>query len=126
MSLWIKEHLEEAAMLVQSEMKHQTSLEFPLERIKTTLQHIQIETEVTTESLQKWIDNACDIGFLKRENIVPLEGFMQEVLKEKTADLCEKTEIKSEKSAVMVEKTENTVKADTGTAKADAETVEKT
>lgn len=86
LSLWIKEHLEEAAKLVQSEMKYQTKLDFPLDRIKATLQHIRIETEIELKRLQKWIDDACDIGFLKREEVIPLEGFMQEVEKEKTTN----------------------------------------
>lgn len=97
LSLWIKTHPDEAAKLVQSEMKHQTSLDFPLERIKTTLERIKIETEVTVDSLQKWVDNACNIGFLKRENIVPLEGFMREFLKEKIVNPLENPEIKAEK-----------------------------
>lgn len=82
LSLWIKDHLDEAATLVQSEMKYQTTLDFPLEQIKNTLQRIRIETGVTSESLQKWIENACDVGFLKRENVVPLDGFMRELLPE--------------------------------------------
>ena len=84
LSLWIKEHLEEAAKLLQSEMKYQTKIDFPLDRIKATLQHIQIETEVELNLLQKWVDDACNIGFLKREEVVSLERFTQEVVKKKT------------------------------------------
>ena len=119
LSLWIKDHPEEAAALVQSEMKYQTTLDFPLERIKSTLQRIHIETEVTTESLQKWVDNACDIGFLKRENIVPLDGFMREISQGKAANSLETTEIKVENSAAMAVGSEKILKVDTKVAESD-------
>ena len=83
LSLWIRSHLDEAAALVQSEMKFQTSLDFPLDLIKNALKRIQIETDVSAESLQQWIDNACAINFLKRENVVPLNAFMQEAIQMK-------------------------------------------
>ena len=101
LSLWIKEHLDEAAMLVQSEMKYQTTLDFPLDRIKMTLQRIQIETEVSVESLQKWVNDACDIGFLKREGMVPLEGFMQKISNEQEATVPEKNETSAESSNAL-------------------------
>lgn len=77
LSLWIREHLEETAALIQSEMKHQTALDFPLDGIKNMLKHIQIETEVEKESLQKWMDDARCIGFLKSGKVTPLDDFMQ-------------------------------------------------
>lgn len=121
LSLWIKTHPDEAAKLVQSEMKHQTALDFPLERIKTTLERIKIETEVTVDSLQKWVESACDIGFLKRENIVPLDGFMQEVLKEKIGSPLKKPEIKAEKPANV---SENPTEKDKETVKVESKAIE--
>ena len=106
LSLWIKEHPEETATLVQSEMKRQTMLDFPLECIKNTLQRIHIETDVTFESLQKWVDEACSVGFLKRENIIPLDGFMQEMAKGEAVRMSQNT-AKTEKVTVGKAKSDN-------------------
>lgn len=112
LSLWIKTHLDEAAALVQSEMKHLTTLEFPLDRIKTTLQRIQIETEVSIESLQQWIDNACAIGFLKRENIVSLNEFMREIAQKSTVESIVKPDVKMDTPASPTNKGEAPISTD--------------
>lgn len=105
LSLWIKGHVEEAAKLIQSELKNQTALDFSLNMIRNTLQRIHIATEVEPATLQKWVDDACAVGFLKRENVVPLTGFMQEVPKETIT----KVPGKAESPAVVSEKSEKSV-----------------
>lgn len=105
LSLWIKGHVEEAAKLIQGELKHQTALDFSLNMIRNTLQRIHIATEVEPATLQKWVDDACAVGFLKRENVVPLTGFMQEVPKETIT----KVPGKAESAAVVSEKSEKNV-----------------
>ena len=105
LSLWIKGHVEEAAKLIQGELKNQTALDFSLNMIRNTLQRIHIATEVEPATLQKWVDDACAVGFLKRENVVPLTGFMQEIPKE----IVTKVPGKAESPAVVSEKSEKNV-----------------
>lgn len=103
LSLWIKDHVEEATKLIQSELKHQTALDFSLDMIRNTLQHIHIATEVEPATLQKWVNDACAVGFLKRENVVPLSGFMQEVSKARSVSSTVKPADVSETSGKAVE-----------------------
>lgn len=77
---WIKNNLQEAARLIQSELQRQTRLQFPVDLIETTLKNLQLDTIVHTNEIQKWLDDAISIGFIKPEKRIPLDNFFSKTL----------------------------------------------
>ena len=77
LSEWIRTHIDEAACIIQAEMKHQTHLELSLDMIKTTLKRIAIETHVELKELGKWLNDALYIRFLKNDKNIPLEPLFE-------------------------------------------------
>ena len=72
---WIKNNIEEATNLIQEELKQQTHLDFSKTLISNTLKKLNLETEISKEEIQKWVDAALDVDFLKPYNQHRLDDF---------------------------------------------------
>lgn len=80
LTVWIKNNIKEAASLIQSELKEQTRLNFSTELIETILARLQLCTAVPKEEIQKWLDDAINIGFVKPEKSISLDMLFSEIL----------------------------------------------
>lgn len=80
LTFWIKNNIKEAAALIQSELKEKTHLNFSLELIESTLVKLQLCTSAQKEEIQKWLDDAINIGFVKPEKKISLDMFFSETL----------------------------------------------
>ncbi len=101
LSIWIKNNLKEAACLIQEELLQQTRLKFSTKLIENTLSHLQLEVQVKTDEIQKWLKNAIDINFIKKEKQISLDKFFSEILsknQENTPQISQTVPLKNSKT----------------------------
>ncbi|MDR1255222.1 MAG: ABC transporter substrate-binding protein [Puniceicoccales bacterium] len=66
---WIIEHAEEAAIRLQAELKHQTTLEFPKDLILASFQRLTFTDEITKDSFHIWVQWAKNSEVFKNLSI---------------------------------------------------------
>lgn len=81
---WIQEHFEEAARLIQSELKHQMGVFFDKEFILQALKNLHFDIHPKQQDFEKLIDDAITTSLLKKELKLPLDLFFQEITKNET------------------------------------------
>lgn len=81
LSHWIVDHFEEAARLIQSELKHQINVSFDKEFILQSLKNLYFDTHPKQQDFEKLIDDAIAVSLLKKNLIFPLDLFFQEITK---------------------------------------------
>ncbi|MDR0392841.1 MAG: ABC transporter substrate-binding protein [Puniceicoccales bacterium] len=66
---WITEHTEEAAIRIQSELKHQTTLEFSKDLILASFPRLTFTDEVAKDSFQAWIQGVKNSEIFRHSSI---------------------------------------------------------
>lgn len=75
---WILEHPQEACQRLKNELKIQTNLEFPIELIEQSLSRMKIQTDISQQEFETWVQAAQMAGFFKNLSQLPtLERFFQ-------------------------------------------------
>ena len=79
LSQWIQGHFEEAARLIQSELKYQIGVSFDKEFIFQALKNLNFDTHPKQQDFEKLVDDTIATSLIKKDLKFPLDLFFREI-----------------------------------------------